>query len=230
MDQVATKLRNRAVAELFERAAESYDRWSNPYTMRRRAAALAAHVVGRSVEVGGGTGAVTGTLYDRSDAIHSDISPRMCRVAVNKLGCASLCFDAESIPFADETIDTAVSAEMIYYLARPQRFIAEACRVLRPGGRLVLSTTNPAMTFLERGRTLLRRLGFSRMFFDDGLPSFIPLDGLTEMMKKIGFTIEHTQYVVVLPFASLDWLNRLLERTFLRRFALFVVFVARKSA
>src|SRR3970040_1095936 len=106
------RLTNRQIARLFEEVAGSYDQRSNPYTVRRRAALLATHVVGRSVELGGGTGAVTEQLADRSRAFHSDISPRMCRMAVNKLGCRSVCFDAESIPLADATLDTAVSAEM----------------------------------------------------------------------------------------------------------------------
>jgi ubiquinone/menaquinone biosynthesis C-methylase UbiE len=198
--------------------------------MHRRAALLATHVVGRSVELGGGTGAVTEQLADRSRAFHSDISPRMCRMAINKLGRPSVCFDAESIPLADATIDTAVSGEMIYYLERPDRFIAEAYRVLRPKGRLVLSTTNAKMTFLERGRTLLRRLGFSRMFFDDGAPTFIAFERLTRMLEHAGFTIKLTRRIVVVPFASLDWLNRLLERTILSRFSLFIVLVAQKKA
>jgi len=224
------KLTNRQVARLFEEAAGSYDQRSNPYTVHRRAALLATHVVGRSVELGGGTGAVTEQLADRSRAYHSDISPRMCRIAVSKLGCPSICFDAESIPLADVAIDTAVSAEMIYYLENPRRFLAEAYRVLRPGGRLVLSTTNATMTFLDRGRTLLRWLGFSRMFFDDGTPMFIALDRLKGMLAETGFTIELTRGIVVLPFASLDWLNRLLERTFLARFGLFIVLIAQKKA
>jgi len=223
------KSTNRQIARLFDEAAGYYEKRSNPYTMHRRAAFLAMHVAGRSLELGGGTGAVTEQLADRSRAFHSDISPRMCRIAVSKLGCASVCLDAESIPLADVTIDTAVSAEMIYYLEHPQRFLAEAHRVLRPGGRLVLSTTNATMTFLERGRTLLRRLGFSRMFFDDGAPKFIARHRLTEMLAETGFTIELTRGIVVLPFASLDWLNRLLERTFLARFGLFIVLVAQKK-
>jgi len=197
--------------------------------MRRRAALLATLVVGRSVEIGGGTGAVTEQLTDRTRAFHSDISPRMCRIAINKLGCPSVCFDAESIPLAAAAIDTAVSGEMIYYLEHPQRFLTEAHRVLRPGGRLVLSTTNATMSFLERGRTLLRRLGFSRMFFDDGSPTFSTLDRITEMLVQTGFTIELTRYIVLVPFGSLDWLNRLLERTFLARFGLFIVLVAKRT-
>jgi len=227
---IATAASNRRIAQLFDQAAESYDNRSNLYAVGRRAQLLASFVSGRCLELGGGTGEVLAQLADRDRAIHSDLSPRMCRVAMNKLGCASLCFDAESIPLADETVDTAVSAEMIYYLERPQCFLAEAHRVLRPGGRLVLSTTNPAMTILERGRTLLRRLGFSRMFFDDGSPPFMALERLNEMLEQTGFTIEEVRYIVVLPFACLDRLNRLLERTFLRRFGLFIVIVAKKNA
>ncbi len=229
MDQTASNTHNRTVAELFERAADCYDQWSNPYTMRRRAALLAEQLIGRSVEIGGGTGAVTEQLRDRSSAFHSDISPRMCRVAMNKLARPSVCFDAESIPLADASLDSAVSGEMIYYLDNPDRFLAEAHRVLRPGGRLVLSTTNATMTFLDRGRTLLRKLGFSRMFFDDGSPSFIPLNRLSDLLVQAGFTLERTKGIIVLPFASLHWLNRLLERTILARFALFIVLSAKKT-
>ena len=223
-------LSNYQIAGIFDAAAESFDARSNPYTMRRRAEALAAKVYGRSLEAGGGTAAVTAALADQSKAIHSDIALGMCRIAREKVGCPSICLDAEQIPFADASIDTAVSAEMICYLERPKCFISEAHRVLKPRGRLVLSTTNPAMTFLERGRTFLRRLGFSRMFFDDGSPAFMALDHLTAMLEQTGFTIEEVRYIVVLPFACLDRLNRLLERTFLRRFGLFIVIVAKKNA
>ena len=70
---------NQHVARLFDDAADQYDDRSNPYTMRRRAQELAFQVTGRSLEVGGGTAAVTAELPARSDAIHSDIAPNMCR-------------------------------------------------------------------------------------------------------------------------------------------------------
>lgn len=221
-------LSNNQVALLFDEAAAEYEERSNPYTMARRVEALASLAAGRCVEFGGGTGVVTSRLRDRSQAIHSDISSNMCRVARAKLGCPSICFDAEAIPLAGDSVDTAISAEMVYYLDHPERFITEAHRVLRPGGRLLISTTNPAATLLERGRTLLRRLGFSRMFFDDGSPKFISMRRLTAMLERAGFTVEQTRKIIVLPFAFLDPVNRWLERTVLRHFGLFMIIVARK--
>ncbi|MDO8632344.1 MAG: methyltransferase domain-containing protein [Phycisphaerales bacterium] len=220
---------NEQVARIFDEAAEVFDARSNPYTMLRRAEALAAHVRGRSLELGGGTAAVTAALVDRSQATHSDIAVRMCRIAREKVGCPSICLDAEQIPFADASIDTAVSAEMIYYLRRPERFIAEAYRVLRSSGRLLLSTTNPMMTVVERGRTLLRRLGFSRMFFDDGSPKFPPPSAIVSMLERAGFVVESVRGIVPIPLACCDGLNRILERTPAHRLGLFIVIVARKA-
>ncbi|MBI4719168.1 MAG: methyltransferase domain-containing protein [Planctomycetes bacterium] len=225
---MTTAFANRAVAELFDAAAPSYDRQSNAYTLGRRAAALAALVQGRCVDLGGGTGAVLARLRDRSTALHADIAPGMCRVARGRLGCATVCCDAEAIPLADDSFDTVVSAEMIYYLKHPQRFLREAHRILRPGGRLLLSTTNPWMTWLDRGRSLLRRLGLSGMFFDDGSPSFIPLRRLRQMLHESGLRLESAKRIVVLPFACCDRLNRVLEHSGLNHFGLFLIVAARK--
>ncbi len=222
------KPNNKEVARLFDDAAERFDQQSSRYAMKRRTDALAEHVNGRCLELGGGTGWLAGQVSARSQAIHSDISPGMCRAARDRLGCPSLCCDAEAVPLAEASIDTAVSSEMIYYLDHPERFVREAFRVLRAGGRLVISTTNPTMTVLERGRTLLRKLGFRGMFFDDGSPKFMPLARLVAMLETVGFTVESTRKIVLLPFAPMDWLNRLLERTPLRHLGLFMIVVATK--
>lgn len=219
---------NRAIGLLFERAAGSYEAVSNAYTMSRRAEALAAWVCGSSIEIGGGTGAVSSRLADQSKAFHSDISVSMCRLARQKLQRPGVCFDAECIPVASESFDSVVAAEMIYYLARPETFAAEAHRILRPGGRLILSTTNPLMTWLERGRSVLRKLGLPGMFFDDGSPDFLKLKKVCEMLEKAGFQIEHRGGVVPMPFSCLDWCNRILERTPAWRLSLFFIVVATK--
>jgi SAM-dependent methyltransferase len=220
---------NRRVAAIFDDAATVYDATSNAYTMARRVEALVPFVSGMSLEVGGGTAAVTCALDDASRAIHSDISPQMCGIASAKAGCRSVCFDAETIPVADASIDTVISSEMIYYLAQPERFATEAHRVLSSGGRLLISTTNPAATLIERGRSLLRKLGFQNMFFDDGSPSFLSMRRIVSMLEEAGFAVEQKRHIVVLPFAFLDWANRILERTPLKHFGLFMIVVARKK-
>lgn len=48
--------------------------------------------------------------------------------------------DAASLPLEDAAVDLAVSLETLEHLDDPAPFLAELARVLRPGGRLVLST------------------------------------------------------------------------------------------
>ncbi|QQS10861.1 MAG: class I SAM-dependent methyltransferase [Rhodospirillales bacterium] len=53
--------------------------------------------------------------------------------------------DAQELPFADASFDVVVMFEALYYLAAPQRFVAESRRVLRPGGEVLLCTANKSL-------------------------------------------------------------------------------------
>ena len=62
--------------------------------------------------------------------------------------------DAQALPFADGSLDAVVGVDVLHHLERPARFLAEAQRLLRPGGRVVL--VEPAITPVSR---LVFRLG-----------------------------------------------------------------------
>jgi len=48
--------------------------------------------------------------------------------------------DMHALPFADASFDLVVLMHALTYAARPAQAVAEASRVLRPGGRLLLSS------------------------------------------------------------------------------------------
>ena len=48
----------------------------------------------------------------------------------------------EPLPFADESFDAVVAGELLEHLQLPEALVAEARRVLRPGGALVGSVPN----------------------------------------------------------------------------------------
>ncbi len=48
--------------------------------------------------------------------------------------------DVLRLPFADEAADVVVAGEVLEHVREPLELVSEACRVLRPGGVLVLDT------------------------------------------------------------------------------------------
>lgn len=52
-------------------------------------------------------------------------------------------FDALEMPFARGSFDVVLNYEAIYYLSDLPRFLRETRRVLRPEGKLIISTVNP---------------------------------------------------------------------------------------
>jgi MPBQ/MSBQ methyltransferase len=123
-----------------------YDRWVNPlfWTPELRSAALALARLDdrrlRTLDVGAGTGFSTVGIVEHVDATAVtmlDQSPDQLRRAEAKAElahCSKRIGDAEALPFADDSFDRYVSCGSIEYWPDPARAIAEAHRVVRPGG------------------------------------------------------------------------------------------------
>ena len=68
--------------------------------------------------------------------------------------------NAMELPFPDNSVDILICSHMIHHLANPLRFFEGACRVLRPGGLILISEINTSllMRFLLRA---MRHEGWS---------------------------------------------------------------------
>jgi MPBQ/MSBQ methyltransferase len=104
-----------------------------------------------TVDVGAGTGFATEGVIEHVDAARVtmlDQSPHQLARAGRRAAlaaCRRLQGDAEALPFRDDAFDRYVSAGSIEYWPEPQRGVAEAYRVLRPGGvGVVIGPVRPA--------------------------------------------------------------------------------------
>jgi len=91
---------------------------------------------GRILDVACGTGYGTSML----GAVGVDLSMEALRYA-RRYPARYVAADAARLPFG-RVFDTVVSFETIEHVPDPERFVAECARVLKPGGRLIVSTPN----------------------------------------------------------------------------------------
>jgi MPBQ/MSBQ methyltransferase len=139
-----------------------YDRWVNPlfWTPELRGAALGPARLDdsglRTIDVGAGTGFSTEGIVERVQpgaVTMLDQSPDQLRRAGRKprlAACAKLLGDAERLPFPDDSFDRYVSCGSIEYWPDPARAVAEARRVVRPGGIALIVGPLPPRRRLAR--------------------------------------------------------------------------------
>jgi MPBQ/MSBQ methyltransferase len=138
-----------------------YDRWVNPLfwtsRMRDEALRLARLEPGlQVVDVGAGTGFATEGIVATvapADVTMLDQSPHQLGRAARKPvldEVTKVQGDAEDLPFETDRFDRYVSTGSIEYWPDPQRAIAEAYRVIKPGGRAMLAGPLPPRQPLAR--------------------------------------------------------------------------------
>lgn len=128
------------------------------------------------LEAACGPGRGLGYLAQKARSVTAgDLTPALIDAARAHYGEAVklTVFDAQKLPFPDASFDLLLLYEAFYYLPKPERFLSEARRVLRPGGELLLSMPNPEWDGFNRSpysvgyftgdelRALLTENGFS---------------------------------------------------------------------
>jgi SAM-dependent methyltransferase len=106
---------------------------------------------------------------------------------------------AEAVPLPDASFDLAFSEYGASLWCRPEAWIAEAARLLRPGGRLVFLTNSPLLMLCtpesgERATETLVRDQFGMYAFEwpdeEGIEFHLPHGELIRVLGEHGFTVE----------------------------------------
>jgi ubiquinone/menaquinone biosynthesis C-methylase UbiE len=129
----------RAFAAVYDRGLKATEE-AGLRQMRRE---LLAGAGGRVLEIGAGTG-VNLDLYPEGveELVAVEPDPHMAKRLRAKLAASSRQVSvveapAERLPFEDASFDTAVSTLVLCTVPDPAAALAEAARVLKPGGRLL---------------------------------------------------------------------------------------------
>lgn len=180
------------VVAFYSRTGRLFEAWGRVVDSRARARVLQLCAVcdGDTVlEVGAGAGSQLVALASANPSgrtVGIDLAEGMLREARRRLAAAGVTHaevlraDARELPLDDDSVDVVVSAYVLDILAWDdiRRALMEFCRVLRPGGRLVLCHVTP-------GERRLHRLG------DHLYGSGLPLTGNCRGVRLATFVAEH---------------------------------------
>jgi ArsR family transcriptional regulator len=186
--------RAEVASEYFERIAPIWDEERSLHAAASTVEAAIVDVIGdrplgRLLDVGTGTGRMLQLLADRADrAVGLDTSHSMLSVAranLERLGVQGWELrqgDVYSPQLDGASFDTVVIHQVLHYLDDPARALAEAARLVAPGGELLVVDFAPHRHDFLRGAAH-RRLGFThdqlRDWFDQaGLdcPTIVDVD------------------------------------------------------
>jgi ubiquinone/menaquinone biosynthesis C-methylase UbiE len=178
----------------FERQTERYENWFETHDAVYRSELEALRRLrpkpGDGIEIGVGTGRFAAALGLQ---VGVDPAREMLRRARDR-GIDVVSGVAESLPFSDESFDTALLVTTICFVDDIPQTLSEARRVLRPDGSLVLGFIDADSPV---GRTY-RETQADNPFYRDAV--FVSTDELVDALQAAGFTeFEYTQTLYQSP-------------------------------
>jgi ArsR family transcriptional regulator len=106
--------------------------------------------------------------------------------------------DIERLPLENRCVDVALLSQALHHAADPRVAIAEACRILRPSGRLLLLDLREHDQGWVRDRVGDRWLGFK----DTELEGLLEGAGLDDVTVRVGARLAGDPFTVLIASGS----------------------------
>jgi ubiquinone/menaquinone biosynthesis C-methylase UbiE len=160
----------------FESVAGDWDHIRKSYFDDRVASLAIEKLLPRGLivaDIGCGTGSLTFELARfAGEVVGVDLSQEMlrrARAASHERGLRNVEFragDALELPLESSSVDAAFCVMVLHFLAAPERAVAELCRIVRPGGTVILVDLVEHKQEWMREQMAHRWLGFERGSMD----------------------------------------------------------------
>ena len=148
------------------------------------------------LEVACGTGQGLGYLQSLSHSLSAgDYSQRIVDMAQAHYGDRIRVerFDAQNMPYANDSFDVVIIFEALYYIPDASRFIFECARVLRPSGKLLIATAN------------------KDLFDFNPSPHSFQYYGVVELAQSLAEADFKCRFFGYVPVDKLSWRQKLLR-------------------
>jgi SAM-dependent methyltransferase len=155
--------------------------WLELQWLRRSVEFLAPHARGRVLDVGCGERPydelfrphVTGYVGLEYPPVADNLIPEIWGMLERIRGIVDVFGDGQRMPFADASFDTVVALEVFEHVRDPDACVAEIARVLRPGGKVLITVPFVAP---------LHQLPFDYYRFTPG--------GIEALLERHGFGVD----------------------------------------
>ncbi|HEY3325434.1 MAG TPA: methyltransferase domain-containing protein [Planctomycetota bacterium] len=139
-------------------------RWVENKRTRTVLRKLAAQRGDKILDVGCGCGHILAQV-ECAERHALDLSKFMIGLARERLGAKATVVqgDAEKLPFADASFDRVIASSLLAHVLHPDAVVDELRRVVKPGGRVIISVCLEEN--VERGLQWTRTLRLNKLFF-----------------------------------------------------------------
>lgn len=197
--------------------ASDFDAKMNMYEMNKRLHIIfenlldADEIKGKKfLDAGSGTGWFSKRASEIGASVTSlDVGEKILAEVARKCDSERIVGSVLNLPFSDESFDVVVSTEVIEHTPNPRRAISELCRVLKPGGILIVTVPSRIWLWsclLANALKLRPYEGYENWVWYGDLKKWVEQEKWMHVEHHFGFNIIPCFFEFTYPF--IDFCDR----------------------